>query len=131
VLFPLVFGSAFERSAGPFLWLLPGALGFVALAIFSNALVASSAPGLSSTGPLVSLALGVALDLVLIPPFGASGAAAAAATGLLAGGATALGLYRRVATFPVSALLVPERRDLELLQALTRPFWRRAGRVSR
>ena len=131
VLFPLVFGSAFEHSAGPFLWLLPGALGFVALAIFSNALVASSAPGLSSTGPLVSLALGVALDLVLIPPFGASGAAAAAATGLLAGGATALGLYRRVATFPVSALLVPERGDLELLQALTRPFWRRAGRVSR
>jgi O-antigen/teichoic acid export membrane protein len=131
-LFPVVFGSAFEGSVGPFLWLLPGALGFVALAIFSNALVASSAPGLSSTGPLVSLALGVGLDFVLIPSFGAAGAAAAAAAGLLAGGATALALYRRIAAFPASALVVPERRDLELLQALTRPFARRgAERVSR
>ena len=78
----------------------PGAIGFVALAIFSNALVASSAPGRSSAGPLVSLTLGVVLDLVLIPPYGATGAAAAAAGGLLAGGATALVLYRRLERFP-------------------------------
>ena len=72
-LIPLVFGRAFDGSVAPFLWLLPGALGFVALAIFSNALVASSAPGRSSAGPLVSLTLGIVLDLVLIPPFGATG----------------------------------------------------------
>jgi len=125
-LIPLVFGEPFEPSIEPFLWLLPGALGFVALAIFSNALVASSAPGRSSAGPLVSLALSVVLDFVLIPPFGADGAAAAATAGLLAGGATALVLYRRVAAFRPSALVVPERRDLELLRALTRPF-RRGG----
>lgn len=128
LLFPIVFGPAFERSATPFLWLLPGALGFVALAIFSNALVASSAPGRSSAGPLVSLVLGVVLDLLLIPPFGAAGAAAAATAGLLAGGATALVLYRRVASFPPSALVVPERQDLELLQALTRPLRRDGAR---
>ena len=80
-LIPLVFGQAFDGSVAPFLWLLPGAMGFVALAIFSNALVASSAPARSSAGPLVSLTLGIVLDLVLIPPFGASGAAAAAAAG--------------------------------------------------
>jgi O-antigen/teichoic acid export membrane protein len=123
-LLPVVFGSAFTYSAAPFLWLLPGALGFVALAIFSNALVASSAPGLSSSGPLVSLALGVILDFVLIPPFGASGAAVAASAGLLAGGVTALILYWRVASFAPRELVMPERRDLELLGALTRPFAR-------
>jgi O-antigen/teichoic acid export membrane protein len=123
-LFPLVFGSAFRGSAEPFRWLVPGALGFVALAIFSNALVASSAPGRSSAGPMVSLGLSVVLDLVLIPPFGASGAAVAATTGLLAGGITSLVLYWRVARFPASALLVPERRDLDLLRALARPLAR-------
>jgi O-antigen/teichoic acid export membrane protein len=123
-LIPLVFGEPFEPSVDAFLWLLPGALGFVALAIFSNALVASSAPGRSSVGPLVSLGLSVVLDFVLIPPFGADGAAAAATAGLLAGGATALVLYGRVAAFPPRSLVVPERRDLELLRALTRPFAR-------
>ena len=120
-LIPLVFGEDFDGSIAPFLWLLPGAIGFVALAIFSNALVASSAPGRSSTGPLVSLTLGVALDLILIPPYGASGAAAAAAGGLLAGGATALVLYGRLERFPRRALFVPEPGDLDLLRALVRP----------
>jgi O-antigen/teichoic acid export membrane protein len=120
-LIPLVFGRAFDGSVEPFLWLLPGAMGFVALAIFSNALVASSAPGRSSAGPMVSLVLGVLLDLVLIPPFGATGAAAAAAGGLLAGGVTAGVLYRRLARFPARTLLMPERGDVELLRALVTP----------
>ena len=120
-LIPLVFGEAFDGSVAPFLWLLPGAIGFVALAIFSNALVASSAPGRSSAGPLVSLALGLLLDLVLIPPYGATGAAAAAAGGLLAGGATALVLYRGLERFPPRDLFLPQPGDLDLLRALVRP----------
>ena len=119
-LIPLVFGEAFDGAVEPFLWLLPGAMGFVALAIFSNALVASSAPGRSSAGPMVSLTLGILLDFLLIPPFGASGAAAAAAGGLLAGGATALVLYRRLARFPLRALFLPQPGDLDLLRALVR-----------
>jgi O-antigen/teichoic acid export membrane protein len=123
-LFPLVFGSAFEGSVRPFLWLLPGALGFVALAIFAHALVAASAPGRSSLGPLVSLALSVGLDFVLIPRFGAAGAAAAASAGLLAGGACALVLYRGVERFEIGELVTPERRDVALLRALASPLAR-------
>lgn len=124
-LLPLVFGDAFDDSAAPFLWLLPGALGFAAMAIFSNALVASGAPGRSSAGPLVSLAGGLVLDALLIPPLGATGAAIAASAALLAGGATALALYRARDDFPLRALAVPQRHDLELLRALGRPFSRR------
>jgi O-antigen/teichoic acid export membrane protein len=123
-LIPLAFGSAFEPSADPFLWLLPGSLGFVALAIFSNALVASSAPGRSSAGPLVSLVLGIVLDVILIPRYGATGAAVAASAGLLAGGAVSLALFRRHTPFPARALLVPQRTDVELLRAMARPFAR-------
>jgi len=124
LLLPLAFGSAFEASAAPFLWLLPGALGFVAMAIFSNALLASSAPGRSSVGPLVSLVLGVILDLLLIPPLGATGAALAASAALITGGGTALAIYRLRDTFPARALVVPRRGDLDMLRTLARPFTR-------
>jgi O-antigen/teichoic acid export membrane protein len=122
VLLPLVFGAAFEPAVVPFLWLLPGAVGFAAIAVFSNALVGASAPGLSSLGPLVALVLGVALDLVLIPRFGASGAAAAASAAFLAGGWAALIAFRRRTPFPWRALLHPQRADLTMFRALARPL---------
>lgn len=127
----LVFGTPFEASIGPFLWLLPGTVGYVALGIFSSALVGSSSPGLSSFGPLVALVLGIVLDLVLIPSFGAEGAAVASSAALLAGGATALALYRTRAAFALGALVRPRPGDLDVLKALggflsRRPRLRRA-----
>jgi O-antigen/teichoic acid export membrane protein len=134
-LIPLVFGSAFEASNVPFLLLLPGALGFVALSIFSSALVAAFAPRRSSAGPVVSLALGLVLDILLIPTHGATGAAIATTTALLTGGATSLVLYATCDRFPLRELVTPRRSDLALLGALARPFarsgtprgYRRAG----
>ncbi len=94
LLLPLLFGPEFSASVVPFLLLLPGAFGFVFIAIFSSALIASSSPGLSSLGALVALPVGVVLDFAFIPSFGASGAAAAASVALLVGGAVALTAYR-------------------------------------
>jgi O-antigen/teichoic acid export membrane protein len=131
VLIRLVFGAGFHDSVAPFLWLLPGALGFASLALFSSALVGSSAPGRSSAGPLVSLVLGIALDFVLVPPLGASGAAIAASAGLVAGGAVALALYRGLSRFPLRALVVPELGDAELLRALAQPLRARSARSGR
>ncbi|UGS34997.1 lipopolysaccharide biosynthesis protein [Capillimicrobium parvum] len=127
-LIPLVFGAPFEASNGPFLWLLPGALGFVALSIFSSALVAAFAPRRSSAGPLVSLVVGLVLDILLIPSHGATGAAIATTSAMLAGGATSLVLYATRDRFSPGALLIPRRGDLALLRALARPF-SRMGRV--
>jgi O-antigen/teichoic acid export membrane protein len=123
-LLPLVFGTAFEASVNPFLLLLPGAIGAVAMAVFSNALVASSLPTLSSVGPMISFVLGVTLDVVLIPHFGASGAAAAASAAFLAGGATALAVYRARVPFRLRDLALPRPGDLEVLQALAAPLLR-------
>jgi O-antigen/teichoic acid export membrane protein len=127
-LIPLVFGAPFAASNGPFLWLLPGALGFVALSIFSSALVAAMAPRRSSAGPVVSLTLGLVLDVVLIPAHGATGAAMATTSALLAGGATSLVLYATRDRFSVRSLVIPRRSDLAMLRALARPF-SRSGRV--
>jgi O-antigen/teichoic acid export membrane protein len=124
-LLPIAFGSSFEDSVTPFLLLLPGVLGALLLAIFTNALVASSAPGLSSLGPLVSLFVGLALDFALIPPFGASGAAAAASAAFFAGGVTALLAYRTRERFRWRALVLPRRGDLDILRALVAAVPRR------
>jgi O-antigen/teichoic acid export membrane protein len=121
-LLPLVFGPSFEASVTPFLWLLPGAFGFAAIAVFSNALVAGSSPGLSSVGPLVSLCVGVALDLLLIPRYGASGAAAAASAAFLAGGYGAIAAFRRQHAFPWRSLFLPRRGDLAVFRALATPL---------
>ena len=99
LLIPLVFGRDFSDSVQPFMWLLPGALGYTALSIFSSSLLASRAPGLSSLGSAAALGAGLALDLALIPVFGAAGAAAAASAAFLAGGLTVTVLYRRATGF--------------------------------
>ena len=129
-LLPVVFGAEFDASVTPFLLLLPGALGFVAMAVFSSGLAASALPGRSSLGPVVSLVLGLTTALLLIPAYGASGAAAASSIAFLAGGAVSAALYRRSAPFDWSLLVLPRRGDLDVLLALARPLRKRSGRDS-
>jgi O-antigen/teichoic acid export membrane protein len=116
-LLPVVFGDAYSGSVTPYLWLLPGALGFVTTGVFGAALLTSRRPLLSSAGQLTSLVVGVALDFVLIPPFGASGAAAAAAAAFCAGGAVAAGAFSRISDVPLRELL-PRRADVGAALAL-------------
>ena len=117
-LIPVVFGNDYEASVTPFLWLLPGAVGFAAMSVFSSALVASSLPGNSSPGPVVSLVTGLALALALIPGYGPTGAAAASTVAFLVGGIVSLALYRRHASFRWSTLVLPRRGDLDIVRAL-------------
>jgi O-antigen/teichoic acid export membrane protein len=115
LLIPVLFGADFQESVEPFLFLLPGALGYAALSIFVGALLAAQAPGLTSASRAVALGAGLMLDLALIPVFGASGAAAAASAAFLAGGATAAALYRRTTRFSWREI-VPGRRDVAFLR---------------
>ncbi len=126
VLVPLVFGHAYRPAVGPFLILIPSALGFATQALFSQAALASFAPGRSSLGPLVALITQTALDLVLIPRSGASGAAIAATTALLVGGAVSVSVYRSRFPFAWRALL-PRLRDLGELRRLAQRLIRGAA----
>jgi O-antigen/teichoic acid export membrane protein len=124
VVIPAVFGSAYEDAVVPFLWLLPGALGFAALAVFGTALTGASSPGWASLGSTVSLLVGIVLDFALIPPFGAAGAAAAASAAYISGGAAAAWAYRTRDPFRVAELL-PRGDDLALLRSMTGRLLRR------
>ena len=98
-LIPIVFGSAFRDSTLPFVILLPGGLGYGALVVAEAALLAVGSPGRASLAMVVALCVGVVLDLLLVPPFGASGAAAAATAAFVAGGATGMAFFRRNNSF--------------------------------
>lgn len=135
-LLPALFGPAFVGSVPPFMWLLPGAFGFVALRVFSGALIASSLPGRSSLSALVSLLIGIGLDFALIPALGAEGAAIAASAAFLGGGVVAFASFRGLAQFPFREL-VPRLDDLEAslairtLREVLSLFWAEAGKRSR
>jgi O-antigen/teichoic acid export membrane protein/peptidoglycan/xylan/chitin deacetylase (PgdA/CDA1 family) len=118
-LVPLMFGGRYQSAVLPYVILLPGALGYVAIGVFSSALVNSERPFLSSLPSAVSLVTGVAFDLILIPPFQASGAAFAATLAFFAGGVTAVVAYRRLTPFGWNAL-IPRRADWRVLLAFRR-----------
>jgi O-antigen/teichoic acid export membrane protein len=114
---PAVFGSDYEDSVAPFIWLLPGTFGFIAIALLSNALLGSGSPGTASLPPVTALGVGIALDLALIPRYGATGAAIAATAAALAGGTVALVAYRRRAHFAWREA-VPRPADVSALGRL-------------
>ena len=128
VLLPLVFGSRYQLSVVPFLWLITGTIGFLANVVFVQALLASSSPGLASLAPMVSLGLGLGLDIALIPSLGPTGAAVAATAAFTTGGLVALFAFRTRAPFSYR-LLVPVRDDLVVMRSagmlLARPILRR------
>ncbi len=118
-LIPLLFGAAYDHSVVPYLWLLPGAVGYAASGVFSSALLSSSHPARSSIGPLVALVSGIVLDLVLIPSFGASGAAVAATAAFAAGGLASIVAYRKTEPFALREL-IPRRADLLAIRSTVR-----------
>ena len=125
LLLPLVFGDAYRPAVVPFLLLLPSAIGFATMSVFTGSSLASLAPGRSSLGPLAALVCQTTLDLVLIPLAGASGASIAASVALLVGGAVAVLLYR--SRFPFAwALLPPRSGDLNTIRSLARRLLHRA-----
>jgi O-antigen/teichoic acid export membrane protein len=117
VLIPLVFGANYRHSVIPFLFLLPGALGYAALSVLGGSLVAGGRPGRASNGFLVALIVGVVLDFALIPPLHATGAAIAASAAFLAGGGTAIASFHRTHAVPWRSL-VPGGKDVRSLAAL-------------
>jgi O-antigen/teichoic acid export membrane protein/peptidoglycan/xylan/chitin deacetylase (PgdA/CDA1 family) len=122
----LVFGDRYQAAQTPFLILLPGAIGYAVSIVFSRALLASARPARSSLGPFVSLFVGTALDLILIRPYGATGAAIAATTAFVAGGFTMMIAYRRVEHFGWLEL-IPRRADVARLVQVPRAVLSRTG----
>ncbi|MGW4948417.1 lipopolysaccharide biosynthesis protein [Actinoplanes sp. NPDC004185] len=115
-----IFGSEFSDSVLDLRILAFGAFGLMALNIFGTALVAQSRPMHESIAHGAGFAVAIVLYVVLIPPFGATGAAFASAVSYLICGIVALGLVHRTLHLQYRSLL-PRSSDIaHLMRSLNR-----------
>lgn len=93
----LLYGHAFKGAVTPLLLLLPGTVLFGAGGILSNELNGRGYPGFNTINSAVTFAVTVGLDLWLIPPFGANGAAVASSVAYATNAMLAVAFYLRIA----------------------------------
>jgi O-antigen/teichoic acid export membrane protein len=95
---PPLFGDDFSGAARPLAFLLPGVVAYAPVTILVVYLsIRRARPRLSLLVSVVGLVVTAALSVVLIPPYGASGAAIASAIGYAAGGLTAWVCFLKLA----------------------------------
>jgi len=121
-----IFGPEFAGSIADLRILALGVFGIVGLKILANALVARGRAMTSNAALLIAFVVTVGADLLLIPPFGGTGAAIGSTIAYTAGGVAAVVIFVRVLGIPVGAFL-PGREDVEsLLVAVRRRVTRSA-----
>lgn len=131
----VAFGSAFQAALPPMLVLLPGVLMLGLGTVISGDLRGRGRPGLSSVLTGMAAAATVGLDLLLIPPLGAMGAALASVVAYGIYGVASVYVLNRVAEVPLRLMLVPTREDGLLYRgaiatALARLRQLRSGRTA-
>ena len=110
---PWVFGDEFKGAVRPLVLLMPGVVAYAPVTILVVYLTVRRArPRLSLYVSLIGLVVTAATSVVLIPPYGASGAAVASAIGYAAGGLAAWFFF---------VSLAPRGRDRALVLARRRP----------
>jgi O-antigen/teichoic acid export membrane protein len=111
------FGEEFRGSVDDLRVLVPGAAGVLALKLLGNALVAQGKPLRESAAIGVTFVGTLALDLLLVPPYGGLGAAIASTVGYAVGGVAMIVLFSRAFGGRVSEL-VPRGSEVPW-------FWRK------
>ena len=112
-----IFGPEFSDSVLDLRILAVSAIGMMALNIFGTALVAQQRPMLESIAHGAGFAVAIVLFTLMIPPFGASGAAFASAVSYLICGCVAGGLVHRTLGLQYRSL-VPGSSDIDQLARL-------------
>ena len=103
-LVPAVFGREFEGASTAILALLPGILSLVVWKTFVNDLAGRGFPGVKSTSAAVALVATLLGDVLLIPPFGIVGAAAASSVAYTAAAVVAARRHAAVTGRPFRAV---------------------------
>jgi len=125
-----VYGDAFEGSIVPLLILLPAAVVHGAAKVLGADLLGRGHPEYNTMAAILTLGVTVVFDLLLIGPYGASGAAAACIVAYWVSFAYTLLAYRHVTGIPIGELLRPRASDLSsALATLGRMVPSRAPKV--
>jgi O-antigen/teichoic acid export membrane protein len=111
---PAVFGHQFEGSVLPFVWLLPGTVALAGTKILAAYVFSRGKPMINAQIAAITLAVTIAADLVLIPAFEVSGAAAGASLAYCVSLALTAIAYRRLSGLSIAGVLLPTTADLPL-----------------
>jgi O-antigen/teichoic acid export membrane protein len=102
---PLLFGEKFVDAVEPFWVLIPGTIAFSVCRVVVQYLAGVKRPKWNSVISGVGAAVTLGMSLVLIPPLGASGAAAATSIAYFASTAVSLFAFVRVSGLPIGELM--------------------------
>ena len=119
---PLIFGARFSPSVAVIWWILPGTVALALAKVAASDLAARHKTGYASMFGIVSLAVTVGLDFLLIPRMGINGAALASSAAYLVNTALLLGALKHELGARWSELLVPKKSELAV-------YWRAWERV--
>lgn len=111
---PLLFGDEFEDAVGPLLWLLPGVVALAGTKVLAAYVFSQGKPIINAKVALVTLVLTIVLDVLLIPPFGVSGAAIASSIAYVASFVLTLIEYKRLSSGPPLDAVLPRFADITL-----------------
>ena len=114
------YGAQYHSAVVPMLILLPSMWFLGTGQVVTGDLRGRGRPGLSSLLAGITAAVTVALDLLLIPSFGADGAAIASAAAYTVFGIGSLLAIARLSGRSVRSLVVPSRRDFAAYPAAAR-----------
>ena len=110
-----LFGSDFKDALAPLLWLLPGTVALAGSKILASYLLSRGQPLINSGVTVVALAVTLAADFVLIPPFGLTGAAIASSLAYLTHFGLSLVAYARFSGNSIVDAVVIRRDDVRAL----------------
>jgi O-antigen/teichoic acid export membrane protein len=114
VLLPALFGGDFDDSVLPFIWLLPGMVAGAGTKILAAHVFSRGKPLINARVGVVVLVVAIIGALVLIPPFGVPGAAAASSLAYGCGLALTALAYRALSGGPIAECLLPRPSDASL-----------------
>jgi O-antigen/teichoic acid export membrane protein len=114
------YGPAFRPALVPFAVLLPG-MWFLSMgSLCGDGLRGRGRPGVASLIAVAEVIVTIALDLLLIPPYGAVGAAVASVCAYAVFGVAGLAVIARQDGVPFHAVAVPGRSEVAALFAIAR-----------
>lgn len=120
-LMPFLFGERFDPSILPLMLLLPGIFFLAVQTLLASYFAAKGTPSVNFYSTIIALTIVLILDFVLIPVYGAPGAAVASTVAYMAGTLYTYLLYIRQEKYQWSKLLM-NRADLQyFLNVIRKP----------
>jgi O-antigen/teichoic acid export membrane protein len=116
----LFYGVKFLGIYPLLLWLLPGVILLSVSKVLANDIAARGKIIVNLYLGIVLLVINVVANLLLIPPYGAAGAAGASSIGYLADTSIRLYIYTKMSGNPWYAPLIPQKHDWVLLHKGTK-----------